>query len=372
MNDRIHKLMSGHWTGPVAATLRATLGIGEMGYRWAINRRNRRFDQGIDVHTAGVPVVSIGNITAGGTGKTPVVAYVARYFERWGVRVALLSRGYRSLEASKPNAAQPESPNPVTENDELRVLAHFCPNIPHRQEKDRVAGAAYAIGEWGAELLVLDDGFQHRRLARDLDIVLVDATNPFGFGHLLPRGLLREPVTALRRAGLILITRADAIPPEDLARLRDQLSAIAPGRPIAEATFPPTRLINAAGDSLPLEALEETPLLAFCGIGNPNGFAATLAQAGLRAAELHRFPDHHHYAATDLEQLARKAHARGAAAAITTLKDLVKIQQEGLPGATPVPLWALETGCEITGNETLLQQQLNALLPRAVVGRHAA
>ena len=365
MNERLRDLLSGNWRGPTAALLRAGLATGEIGYRAAVNWRNRRYDRGIDVHRAAAPVISIGNITVGGTGKTPVVAMIARHFHHQGVRVALLSRGYRSL--GETNA---DGTPPATENDEARVLARLCPGIPHRQQADRVAGAAAAIHEWGSELLILDDGFQHRRLARDLDIVLIDATNPFGHDHVLPRGLLREPVTALGRADLILLTRVDAVPKQQVESLHDQLTTIAPEIPIADVIFPPVSLVKASGQSLPLEAIKEMPILAFCGIGNPASFAATLAQAGIHPAELRAFPDHHHYRAEDLTRLSHQARAHDIAAAVTTMKDLVKIKRDTLPDPSNAPLWAVETGCEIISNETAVLSRLDALI--AKTSRQAA
>ncbi len=148
--------------------------------------RNAGFDRGWkQIHHAAVPVVSVGNLTLGGTGKTPMVEWLARWYRRRGVRVAILSRGYGQTGGL---------------NDEGRVLEENLPDVPHLQDPDRVALAGVATRELESELIVLDDGFQHRRLARDVDLVLLDALEPFGLGHLFPRGLLREPIRSLRRA----------------------------------------------------------------------------------------------------------------------------------------------------------------------------
>src|SRR5262245_12493692 len=153
--------------------------------------RNWLYDRGWKrTHRAAVPVVSVGNLTVGGTGKTPCVEFVARWFRERDRRVAILSRGYGSTGGA---------------NDEAMVLEENLPDVPHLQGADRVALAAAAVEELESEVLVLDDGFQHRRLARDLDLVLVDATNPWGHGAVLPRGLLREPASGLRRAGAVLL-----------------------------------------------------------------------------------------------------------------------------------------------------------------------
>jgi tetraacyldisaccharide 4'-kinase len=204
-----------------------------------------------------------------------------------------------------------------------------------------------------------------------VDLVLIDATNPFGYGRLLPRGLLREPVESLRRADLILLTRTNAVSPERKRLTVEAIRAVAPGPPVVEIDFPATGIANASGERRPVEHLEETPLLAFCGIGNPDGFAATLAAAGLRPTELIPFPDHHHYGPADLNRLRRRADAYGVAAAVTTLKDLVKIRSDALQGPPPLPLWAVETGCEIAANAPALYGRLDELIGRTVARRAA-
>ncbi|MGE0376761.1 MAG: tetraacyldisaccharide 4'-kinase, partial [Planctomycetaceae bacterium] len=187
-------LISGRRRGVVAAMLRGALTLGIPAYGAAVRARNCLYDMGLRrIHDAGIPVVSVGNLTTGGTGKTPVVAWAAEWFRSHDVRPCLVSRGYRLLEAGG--------------NDEQRVLAQLCPQVPHVQNRDRVAAARIAVRLHDADVVILDDGFQHRRLARDLDIVLIDTTNPWGYGHLLPRGLLRELPSALRRADLVVLTR---------------------------------------------------------------------------------------------------------------------------------------------------------------------
>lgn len=349
MNAFLRDTMSGRNRGLAAAGLRAALSLASIGYRLEMRRRTRRFDSGIDVHRVDVPVISVGNLTAGGTGKTPVVAMLGNYFRRWGVNVAFLSRGYKSHD--------------TLANDEALVLERLCP-VPHVQQPDRVAGAARAIAVFGSELLILDDGFQHRRLARDLDIVLIDATNPFGYGRLLPRGLLREPVEALQRADLVLLTRADCISRSARREIIVRLGAVAPNVPIIDVAFPPVRLVNVSGERRSLDELHDVPTLAFCGIGNPAGFTATLSTADIRPAETVTFRDHHHYVEADLQRLARRARALGAAAAVTTLKDLVKLRDDRLSPPSGVPLWAVETGCEVIGNHDALFGKLDEFVAR--------
>ncbi len=198
--DHYLRLISGAARGPMPTLERLALRAASLPYGLAVRLRNAAYRLGwLSSRRVGVPVVSVGNLTAGGTGKTPCVAYVARYYRRLDRCVAILSRGYGGAGGR---------------NDEALVLEEELPDVPHLQGADRVALAATAIEELESEVLVLDDGFQHRRLARDLDLVLVDATEPWGHGYLLPRGLLREPASALRRAGVVLLTRCDQVPAE--------------------------------------------------------------------------------------------------------------------------------------------------------------
>src|SRR5690606_6118545 len=182
---RWEALISGQRRGFAARLARGALTLGELPYALAVLWRNRRYDRRPElVQHAPIPVVSIGNLTTGGTGKTPLVAWVARYLRGLDLRVVLLSRGYGA-----PDGAL---------NDEALELEQRLPDVPHVQQPDRVAAVNLAAEEFASQIAVLDDGFQHRRLARDLDIVLLDALQPFGYGHLLPRGLLREPLKGLR------------------------------------------------------------------------------------------------------------------------------------------------------------------------------
>ena len=189
---------------------RAGLQLLAIPYGIVIYCRNQRFDKQSSASTEiSIPVISVGNITTGGTGKTPLVEFIARYLRQQQIRVTIVSRGYGSQEG-KPN-------------DEALELERKLPDVPHLQNPDRVAAARMAIAEFEAQLILLDDAFQHRRIKRDLDIVLIDATCPFGYGHLLPRGLLREPLRNLKRADLIAITRVDQISTEQCQKLEKQI-----------------------------------------------------------------------------------------------------------------------------------------------------
>jgi len=291
-----------------------------------------------------VPVISVGNLTLGGTGKTPCVEYIARYYRQQDLRVAILSRGYGSR-------AGP--------NDEALVLEENLPDVPHLQGPDRAALAEVAIEELESEVLVLDDGFQHRRLGRDLDVVLIDATQPWGHGRLFPRGLLREPPRNLRRAHLVLLTRCDQVSERDRGRLREAVGRHAAGVPIAETSHGPLDWVN--GDrSAPLDSIAARPVAAFCGIGNPEAFRQTLQRLGLAIAEFRTFPDHHAYTRSDINDLADWARRQATdCLVVTTQKDLVKVRLTDMGGR---PLWALRIGLHLDSGQDAIDQQLQAAL----------
>ena len=347
------ELISGTRRGPIASAQRGGLWFLSLFYSFGVRLRNRTFDLGLKKsHRAGVPVVSVGNITTGGTGKTPFVALLADWFQSRGVKVALLSRGYRALSSSGADASG--SPG-ESANDEKLVLDKLCPGVPHWQQPDRVASAKTAIAD-GAELLILDDGFQHRRLRRDLDIVLIDALNPFGYGRLLPRGLLREPLSGLRRADLIVLTRADQCTADEKKRILATIHKHAPDCDVAEVAFRLNDLVNAAGETAPLSSLEGKPVVAFCGIGNPESFRRTLSECDVR--EFRPFADHHHYTETDLAEISALLERSNAQAAVTTLKDLVKIDRTQIANR---PLWAVQISVEFQSGRELLERQLEAV-----------
>jgi tetraacyldisaccharide 4'-kinase len=340
------RLIRGESRGPFAGAGRWGLSLAAAGYRLAVGIRNLGFDQRWNmVVRAAVPVVAVGNLTLGGTGKTPMVEYVARWYRARGLRVAILSRGYAASDGL---------------NDEGRVLEENLPDVPHLQDRDRCRLAGIAVEELESELLVLDDGFQHRRLGRDLDIVLLDALDPFGLGRMFPRGLLREPVGTLRRAGVVVLSRADLVGEADRAAIRREAERRAGPLAWAEARHAPLNLSDAQGQVSTLDDLSAHRVAAFCGIGNPEGFRRTLlprcgALVGFRA-----WPDHHPYNARDVADLTQWARSLGADLVLTTQKDLVKLRAQMLG---PIPLRALRIGLEVTQGGAVLDAALATLLP---------
>jgi tetraacyldisaccharide 4'-kinase len=348
----LHELMSGRRRDVVATVLRWVLSVGSWGYALVMSLRNLAYQRHwLTVHQVPAPVISLGNITTGGTGKTPTAAWLANWLVSAGYRPGLLSRGYRSLKSD----AQAEAP---VGNDEKMVLDRLCPDVPHLQQRDRVASGRRLVQEFGCNVLILDDGFQHRRLHRNLDVVLIDALQPWGFDHVLPRGLLRERKSGLRRADLVVITRADQCSPDDRQSLKAELKRLRGTSDCVEIAFAPTRLIGLDGTTQLVNWAASQPALAFCGIGNPDGFRRTLSTLGV-TADLKVFPDHHHYQACDLVTLAEQARSFSADVVLTTLKDLVKIHPDHWQGP---PLYAVEIGVQFLSGQELLEQQLKSVL----------
>lgn len=338
-------LISGRKRGPIATLQRALLAGCSPFYAAVVGLRNQLYNTHLKrIHQAAVPVVSVGNLTTGGTGKTPCVAWLAQWFLDRELQPVLLSRGYHALD------------NDV--NDEKLVLDRLCPALPHLQHPNRVRSAEIACREHAAQLLILDDGFQHRRLGRDLDIVLIDALNPWGYDRILPRGLLRELPGNLRRADLVVLTRADQCTPEQRHAILARINKLRPQTQCIEVAFQPADLINDTGNRRPVTTLSGQPVLAFCGIGNPDAFRRTLDDCGMNVVCLRSFPDHHHYSADDLRELQSLAIKHNAAAVLTTLKDLVKINQEHIGTQ---PLWAINIQTRILNGEQHLQQALEQI-----------
>ena len=336
--SQFRELISGERRGPGATALRGLLRAVEFPYTALVQRRNRRFDAAHTlIHRVGVPVVSVGNLTLGGTGKTPLVRWIVRWMQQQGIRPAIVSRGYAA--------------NDEGWNDEARELAQTLPDIPHVQDPDRVAAAQRAIEEYDCQAIVLDDGFQHRRLARAADIVLVDAREPFGFGHVFPRGTLREPLAGASRANVLVLTHSDSVSAAQRREIRAGFRHTAPQVPWCETRHAPVGLIDGQGNTEALSMAEGRRVAAFAGIGNPTGFQHTLTRLGCEVVAWREFPDHHPYSAADIGALTEWIESSGADLAVCTHKDLVKIGRTELRA---VPLRAVEIDVDFTaGHDTL-------------------
>ncbi len=347
MEQFAREVMSGRKRGLAAGLLRAGLWLAQWPYRVGVGCKNVAFDFRLrEPFEVGVPVISVGNLTTGGTGKTPVVAFLANWFRDAGVKVGLLSRGYKSLDSLT--------------NDEKLVLDQLCPGVPQWLNPDRILSAKRAVVD-GCNLLILDDAFQHRRVRRDLDIVLVDATNPWGYEHCLPRGMLREPIANIERADLVVVTRTDQVSAEKLTAIRAELVRCNHIGTVIEVSFRPSQLINSAGETKPLSELAGQRVFGFCGIGNPESFERTLRQTGAEVVGFESFPDHNHFTSDDLARLGDQTKSAIAEMLLTTHKDLVKIHETELGGR---PLWAVQIGTEIVRGAPMLESRLWSILER--------
>lgn len=346
--ESFHALVSGRARGIRPALGRLALYAASVPYAYVIRLRNGLYDLGWKRGVrAPLPVVSVGNVTLGGTGKTPFVEYAARFYRERHLRVAVLSRGYGG--AGGPN-------------DEALVLEQNLPDVPHLQGADRLSLAAIATEELESEVLVLDDGFQHRRLARDLDVVLVDATEPWGHGYLFPRGLLREPLANLRRADAIVLTRCDQVSAGRIAEIRRVVRQHTADASIAETVHRPLEWINSEGQTAALDLVYDRPIEAFCGIGNPPAFRGALESLGANLLGFRTFPDHHSYTREDVAQLHAWARQQPADAVVaTTQKDLVKLRIARLGGR---PLWALRIALDFQSGKETLEDRLEQIVRR--------
>jgi tetraacyldisaccharide 4'-kinase len=286
------------------------------------------------------PVLGIGNITVGGTGKTTTVRWLVRRLQEWGVHPAVLSYGYRAGAGKKERnavtvVAGPEGiRTPVSlSGDEPQMLARSLPGVPVLIGRKRIYSGQQAWDEFRADACVLDDSFQYWRLEKDLELLLVNAANPFGYGHLLPRGMLREPLRGLRRAGGVILTHAAAVSTDERQRLRARIEKLKPGIAVAEAVHEPVRLRDhQSGALLGTETLREGRWLALSGLGQPESFENSLVQLGAREAAPARFRDHHAYTVEELEEARARVRSEGLAGIVTTEKDAVKIPAEWLEG----------------------------------------
>ena len=325
------------------------------------------------VHKVNSPVISVGNITTGGTGKTPLVEWIARAAAREGRRPCVLTRGYGREDAGRRvlvSDGERVLADASEGGDEPRLLAESLRGIAAvLSDADRVAAARWAEEHLKSDLFILDDGFQHLRLARDLDIVAIDATNPWGGGRLLPAGRLREPLKGLGRADLLIITRTEQV--ADADTLGKRAARLSGGRPVIFSRTR-TRAVRPLGEAAtrgdspeapaqpsPLvpDTLSSQPAAAFCAIGNPAAFFAHLRSDGLTLNHTRSFPDHHIYTQADVDELAAEAARRGARALVTTAKDAVKLRSLGFG----LPCYVLEIELEFDDEERLTDMLREAL-----------
>jgi tetraacyldisaccharide 4'-kinase len=295
------------------------------------------------------PVVSVGNLTAGGTGKTPLVVCIANILLRRGWRPSILTRGYGRRSEAKIIIVEPGSghlANPQETGDEPALLARTLPDVPVVICADRFRGGKAAEVRFQVDAHILDDGFQHLALARDLDLLALDATQTISDRLLLPAGRQREPLSALRRAQIVVLTRTDSADPQPLEDL------VLKVHPAAKVFRSQTKLLGwtdaLSGEAVSIEKFLTLKVAAFCGLGNPQAFFADVRRWGFNLAGEDAFPDHHVYTDEEIQRMVAGARKNGAAALLTTQKDAVKFCKNWTP---QMPILACEIGAQILAAE---------------------
>jgi tetraacyldisaccharide 4'-kinase len=280
----------------------------------------------LKTRTLPCPIISVGNITVGGTGKTPLVMALAKGLTARGIPVAILSRGYKRTKTSGPVVSDGNTIflTPAQSGDEPFLMAKACPDIPVLVGKNRFLNGQIALQRFGVKGLLLDDGYQYLPLHRDINILLIDSTIGFGDHHLLPRGILREPPSHLRRADLFLINQAEESPASLL--LEKKIQEISPGARIFHSDYDPVDLVSPEEKQEDLGTLKGMKILALSGIAHPYSFSSMLRKCGVKIVGEAIFPDHHLYTVKDLSYIEEKAKGKGAEGIVTTEKDMVKLE----------------------------------------------
>ncbi len=330
-------ILSGQQRGFLATLIRSSLSAFTYPYLAVLNTRNTLYKYGI-VKSKKLPVkvISIGNITMGGTGKTPLVEFSAKYLQNKGRKVAILSRGYGDQNHSIIND---NSKAKEFVNDEYLILRENLKDVPTLLGRDRVQNAKKAIKDHDVDCLILDDGFQHLSIKRDLDIVVIDSLNPFAEEVLIPRGTLREPLKNLSRADLFVLSHCSLNDEDTLKSIYEKLNHINADIPVCESIHKPVNIESIKDNSLlEPEWLKGKKIYGLCAIGNPESFASTLRELGADVIRLRVFHDHHSYTQVELDGVITEAKTLGTDAIVVTQKDVVKIRNKNINDANILSL----------------------------------
>lgn len=344
-------------------------------YGAGVALKNQAYDRGwLRQARLPCPVISVGNLSLGGTGKTACVEYLAAKLTRQGLRVCVLSRGYGARSTSPywlverqgrllVNGEPAASPDGLA--DEPQLLARHVSGVPVVVGSRREQTGLMAYEELHAEVVLLDDGFQHRQVFRNLDIVLVNARMPLSGEHLFPRGPMREPLESLVRAHVIIVTKADQSL-DMVAALQEQLKRFAPQALIAMAIHEPEGLRDWHTDeAVPLERVNGHRIALLSSIGDPEGFEQTVKQLGASVVSHAAYPDHHRYQPSEWDEVVRTAHASRADALVTTEKDLIRLAGFNDEGSGPsVPVWVLKIRMRMLSGEPALDDRLAGVCAR--------
>ncbi len=364
--EKIFKLILAEENRTIGVTiLRLVASLVAWSYDKLTIARNLLFDLGIRrVHQLSCPVISVGNLAVGGTGKTPMVLWLTRFLSAEGWRVGIVSRGYRGEEVRRVLVVS-DGKNILADSgvsgDEPQLLARWLPGIPVLCSTKRALAAEAAVEQFNCNVVVLDDGFQHRFLARNLDIVMLDSQNPFGNGSLFPRGTLRERTTALRRAQALVLSRFDGS--QQAEQNREHVVRQWPDKAVVTALHRATRLFAATTQrERSLSSVKEKRLAAFAGIGRPDDFFNTVHDLGAKLVYAAALPDHHPLTAELLASLVQEASGLEPELWLTTEKDWVRLP-EALPDS--MELWVLAAELEVNGDSSQLKTVVRGCLTTA-------
>jgi len=358
-------IVSGKRDDRQARIVRGVLSVAAGLFGLAIRARGWMYERGIIRRSwPGCLVISIGNITVGGTGKTPIVEIFARELTRGGRKVAIVSRGYKARSPSwrwRRRHRQLRSTTRVVHDgeklllgarvsgDEPYMLAKNLENVVVIADHDRVRGSRYAISRFGVDTIILDDGVQHIRLRRQIDIVLIDATCPFGYERLLPSGMLREPLTGLRRASHVIITKSKNT---DIQPIIDRVRKYNTHAEIIACYYEPVELIDVHTDErIPIEHIRECNIFVMTGIARPDGFVALLKEIGATVQRVYTYPDHHRFRRDEIEHVYKRARNWHADAIVITEKDAVRFSRRAGARTRQCPVWYLKVATKIRSGE---------------------
>jgi tetraacyldisaccharide 4'-kinase len=346
-------ILYGQQRGFIAALIKSILSTLTYPYSAVLNTRNILYKNGVVKSTRlPIKVISIGNITTGGTGKTPLVEFMARNLLEKNKKVAILSRGY--------GGNDPLQKNNDNVNDECIILRENLQDVPVFAGKDRVKNGERAIMDYDVDCLILDDGFQHLKLKRDLDIVVIDSLNPFGGENLIPRGSLREPLKSLGRADLFIISHCNQSREQNIKSIYTKLNHVNNDAPVCESIHRPVHIENITdGSILEPEWLNGKRIYGLSAIGNPESFTYTLKGLGADLIKHRKFHDHHNYNKEEIIDIISEAKLLNADAIVVTQKDIVKIRNMDIKGFN---ILSLKIEIQITKGIELYDEAIDRVL----------
>ncbi len=294
------------------------------------------------------PVISIGNITVGGTGKTPLVIWLVKQLQAQGFKPAVLTRGYRSR-------------NQGEGNDEIQMMSEICPDVPVIIGKGRYDMAMQFLFGHDIDVFVMDDGFQHRKLARDLDIVAVESLRGFGNGHLLPRGILREPLSGLKRADIVMLTKLDVNPGGEPVILQE-LKKRGISKPLVRSCQKVSGMMHLKDRTIKDASwLKGQDVVILSSIADPKSFEETVKQQGARIVERLAYPDHYDYQVADIRRVVDVCRSKSRNTIVTTHKDAVKLANLSKEIPQGLDIWVLNMELNVRDDENILGQRIRHL-----------